>query len=114
MTPLSLPGASKTTTNNKHQHHHNTTSCVAVYPERRVVEAVSEDGLRFYVPYDKLAICTGSQGSTFGIPGVEEHTHFLRDLRHAEVRLRPKACCAGVCVLCAAELARGVECACVV
>jgi hypothetical protein len=24
------------------------------------------------------------QGSTFGIPGVEEHTHFLRDLRHAE------------------------------
>jgi NADH:ubiquinone reductase (non-electrogenic) len=25
------------------------------------------------------------QGSTFGIPGVEEHAHFLRDVRHAEV-----------------------------
>jgi NADH dehydrogenase FAD-containing subunit len=24
------------------------------------------------------------QGSTFGIPGVEQHAHFLRDVRHAE------------------------------
>lgn len=93
----------------------------AVLPERRLVEARSADGLRFYAPYDKLAICTGSQarvpasslmlplfqyfmtitppplltwcvwcrcctaqGSTFGIPGVEEHAHFLRDVRHAE------------------------------
>ena len=28
--------------------------------------------------YDQLCISTGSQGSTFGIPGVEQHTHFLR------------------------------------
>jgi NADH:ubiquinone reductase (non-electrogenic) len=45
---------------------------------------VSEDGLRFYVPYDVLALCTGSQGSTFGIPGVERHAHFLRDVKHAD------------------------------
>lgn len=24
------------------------------------------------------------QGSTFGIPGVEQYAHFLRDVRHAE------------------------------
>ena len=51
---------------------------------KKVVEAVSEDGLRFYVPYDALALCTGSQGSTFGIKGVEQHAHFLRDVKNAE------------------------------
>ncbi|GBF90543.1 internal alternative NAD(P)H-ubiquinone oxidoreductase, mitochondrial-like [Raphidocelis subcapitata] len=66
------------------QNQYIAARALAVYPERRVVEAASEDGIRFFVPFDKLAVCTGSQGSTFGIPGVEEHTHFLRDLRHAE------------------------------
>lgn len=33
--------------------------------------------------YDKLVLATGSQGSTFGIPGVTEHTHFLRDIHQA-------------------------------
>ncbi|EFN58862.1 hypothetical protein CHLNCDRAFT_140737 [Chlorella variabilis] len=44
---------------------------------------MNEDGLRFFVEYDKLAISTGSQGSTFGIPGVEQYTHFLRDASHS-------------------------------
>jgi NADH:ubiquinone reductase (non-electrogenic) len=48
------------------------------------VECKTEDGLSFYVNYDKLAICTGSQGSTFGIPGVSLHAHFLRDVKQAE------------------------------
>lgn len=55
-----------------------------IFPDRQLVEAKSVDDIRFYVNYDKLAICTGSQGSTFGIPGVEEHAYFLRDVRHAE------------------------------
>lgn len=42
----------------------------------------AEDGLRFFVEYDRLAIATGSQGSTFGIPGVEKYTHFLRCVPH--------------------------------
>ncbi|GMH42376.1 hypothetical protein BSKO_10295 [Bryopsis sp. KO-2023] len=54
-----------------------------VDPMNRKVRCVSEDGLKFDVGYDKLAICTGSQGSTFGIPGVEQHTHFLRDVKQA-------------------------------
>lgn len=48
------------------------------------MECESPDGLRFFVNYDKLAICTGAQGSTFGIKGVTEHAHFLRDVRNAE------------------------------
>jgi hypothetical protein len=115
----------------------------AIFPDRQLVEARSVDGVKFYIGYNKLAICTGSQvttqgfitekctamhssvvicflhclcfqpcyflafdaasdtllcllllllpclllhcqGSTFGIPGVEQHAHFLRDVRHAE------------------------------
>ena len=37
-------------------------------------------GHQFRVHYDKLAISTGSQGSTFGIPGVNEHAFFLREV----------------------------------
>lgn len=48
------------------------------------MEAQSDDGVSFEVPYDKVCIATGSQGSTFGIPGVLEHTHFLRDVHQAE------------------------------
>ncbi|GLI68456.1 hypothetical protein VaNZ11_012878 [Volvox africanus] len=50
----------------------------------RTVTCRSADGVSFSVSYDKLAICTGSQGSTFGIPGVLEHAHFLRDVKQAE------------------------------
>lgn len=35
--------------------------CKAIFPDRKLVEAQSEDGVKFYVNYDKLAICTGSQ-----------------------------------------------------
>ncbi|KAL4540974.1 hypothetical protein Ndes2437B_g05374 [Nannochloris sp. 'desiccata'] len=58
--------------------------CIAVDPTNKVVEARSADGINFFVDYDVLAIATGSQGSTFGIPGVEEHAHFLRDASHAD------------------------------
>lgn len=60
--------------------------CKAVFPERKVVECISQDGVRFYLQYDFLAIATGSQGSTFGIPGVSEHTAALREIHDAEVR----------------------------
>ncbi|GAB4820804.1 hypothetical protein N2152v2_007850 [Parachlorella kessleri] len=57
----------------------------SVHPEDRMVECVSADKIRFFVEYDVLAISTGSQGSTFGIPGVEQHTYFLRDADNATV-----------------------------
>jgi len=65
------------------QNYYFAANAVAVHPEQKLVEACSEDGVKFYVEYDVLAIATGSQGSTFGIPGVEENAHFLRDASHA-------------------------------
>ncbi|CAK0752207.1 hypothetical protein CVIRNUC_002128 [Coccomyxa viridis] len=57
---------------------------LAIDHDRKVVtcnNGSSEDN--FEVAYDKLAIATGSQGSTFGIPGVEQRTHFLRDVANS-------------------------------
>lgn len=45
----------------------------------RSLNTASPGGAAFFVDYDALAISTGSQGSTFGIPGVEEHALPLRD-----------------------------------
>ncbi|KAL4457622.1 hypothetical protein ABPG75_012487 [Micractinium tetrahymenae] len=65
------------------QNFYYAAQCSAIHPDDKLVECVSEDGLRFFVEYDQLAIATGSQGSTFGIPGVEQHTRFLRDAAHS-------------------------------
>jgi NADH:ubiquinone reductase (non-electrogenic) len=65
------------------QNFYYAAEALAVHPEDRLVEARSDDGVRFFLDYDALAVSTGSQGSTFGIPGVEEHTHFLRDAANA-------------------------------
>ena len=49
------------------QNYYYSASAVAVHPEEKMVEACSEDGVRFFVDYDVLCISTGSQGSTFGM-----------------------------------------------
>jgi len=68
----------------KPYNYYYSADCIAVDPTNKVVEARSADGINFFVDYDVLAIATGSQGSTFGISGVEEHAHFLRDASHAD------------------------------
>ncbi|KAB5558668.1 pyridine nucleotide-disulfide oxidoreductase-domain-containing protein [Coniochaeta sp. 2T2.1] len=46
-------------------------------------------GQMFEVPYDKLIIAVGAYSQTFGIKGVREHAHFLRDVGDARrIRLR--------------------------
>ncbi|DBB14410.1 hypothetical protein WJX82_007842 [Trebouxia sp. C0006] len=52
-------------------------------PNKKTVHCKDEDGTEFDVAYDKLVIATGSQGSTFGIPGVEKYSHPLRDIHDA-------------------------------
>lgn len=37
----------------------------------------------FEVPYDKLVIAVGAKCNTFGIPGVEEHAKFLKEITDA-------------------------------
>ncbi|KAK4456141.1 pyridine nucleotide-disulfide oxidoreductase-domain-containing protein [Podospora aff. communis PSN243] len=46
-------------------------------------------GETFDVPYDKLVIACGSYSQTFGVDGVREHAHFLRDIGDSRrIRLR--------------------------
>ncbi len=68
----------------KPYNYYYSADCISVDPHNKLVEAQSADGLKFFVDYDVLAIATGSSGSTFGIPGVEEHANFLRDASNAD------------------------------
>ncbi len=49
----------------------------------------SDKGDLIDIPYDKLVIACGAYSQTFGIEGVREHAHFLRDIGDARrIRLR--------------------------
>jgi NADH:ubiquinone reductase (non-electrogenic) len=37
----------------------------------------------FELSYDYLIVSVGAQNATFGIPGIEEHAHFLKETGHA-------------------------------
>jgi NADH:ubiquinone reductase (non-electrogenic) len=50
---------------------------------RRVVCRGAADGRVFALPYDILVIAVGAVSNTFGVPGVEEHALFLRELADA-------------------------------
>ena len=65
------------------QNNYICASATSINPNKKQVECESQDGVRFAVDYDQLVIATGAAGSTFNIPGVEQHTHFLRDVSHA-------------------------------
>jgi NADH:ubiquinone reductase (non-electrogenic) len=56
---------------------------ISVDRENQTVLCDSE-GSQFKVDYDQLVVATGAAGSTFGIPGVTEHAHFLRDVSDAD------------------------------
>ncbi|KAK9817823.1 hypothetical protein WJX72_002730 [[Myrmecia] bisecta] len=60
------------------------SECIEVHPQDKLLRCRDEDGVEFAVGYDVLAIATGSQGSTFGISGVKEYTHPLRNVADAE------------------------------
>ncbi|GKV45897.1 hypothetical protein SLEP1_g52924 [Rubroshorea leprosula] len=66
-------------------------SCTSVDTNKHEVycETVSNGVLprephRFKVAYDKLVIAAGAEPSTFGIKGVKENAHFLREVNHAQ------------------------------
>ncbi|PTB66233.1 FAD/NAD(P)-binding domain-containing protein [Trichoderma citrinoviride] len=64
------------------------SSTVPVKKEAVKKEAAKK-GEVFDVEYDKLVIAVGAYSQTFGIPGVREHAHFLRDVGDARrIRLR--------------------------
>lgn len=59
-------------------------SCKSINTEHNKVECERAlDGKSFRLEYDYLVIAVGAISNTFGIPGVKEHTHFLRELSEA-------------------------------
>lgn len=62
-------------------HHANVTD---IAPAAKVVNVVSELSKRAYaIKYDALVLACGSRPLTFGLPGVEEHAFFLKEVHHA-------------------------------
>ncbi|KAJ3370382.1 hypothetical protein GGF31_004213 [Allomyces arbusculus] len=49
----------------------------------RPAESVHVQGDVFTLAYDKLVIAPGAATNTFGVPGVKEHAHFLKDVTDA-------------------------------
>ncbi|KAH8909605.1 FAD/NAD(P)-binding domain-containing protein [Coniochaeta sp. PMI_546] len=70
----------------------------SIDPERKVVKVadISEvrgDTLETEVAYDMLVIGVGAENSTFGIPGVKEHSCFLKEIGDAQqIRKRIMDC----------------------
>jgi NADH:ubiquinone reductase (non-electrogenic) len=55
-------------------------------PATRTVRCRSNDhSVTFDQPYDVLVIAIGADNNTFGIPGVEEHAVFLKELSDARM-----------------------------
>jgi NADH:ubiquinone reductase (non-electrogenic) len=57
---------------------------VSLDRELKLVNCVSPlDGRKSQLPYDDLLIAVGAVSGTFGIPGVAEHAHFLKEIQDA-------------------------------
>jgi NADH dehydrogenase FAD-containing subunit len=70
------------------QHDLSLTSA-STAPSEVATESRPPKGEIFDVEYDKLVIAVGAYSQTFGIAGVREHAHFLRDIGDARrIRLR--------------------------
>ncbi|KAM3584087.1 hypothetical protein VKS41_004054 [Umbelopsis sp. WA50703] len=71
--------------------------CDKIDIENQVIHCTSNlddnKGSPFTLDYDKLIISVGSYSNTFGIPGVKEHGHFLKDIQDARrIRARVLEC----------------------
>jgi NADH:ubiquinone reductase (non-electrogenic) len=95
--------------------HYEMASCVGIDHEARTIEVetpvlpvkeaspgqattdaivggpASGGKLRCSLPFDVLVIAVGATNNTFGIPGVEAHSFFLKELAEARVRGGAKA-----------------------
>ena len=55
--------------------------CVEINLDERTIDCKGiEVGVEFSLNYDKLVVAVGAANNTFGVPGVEEHALFLKEL----------------------------------
>eukprot|EP00747_Dinoflagellata_sp_TGD_P206542 gnl/TRDRNA2_/TRDRNA2_80238_c0_seq2.p1 gnl/TRDRNA2_/TRDRNA2_80238_c0~~gnl/TRDRNA2_/TRDRNA2_80238_c0_seq2.p1 ORF type:complete len:592 (+),score=86.09 gnl/TRDRNA2_/TRDRNA2_80238_c0_seq2:51-1778(+) len=57
--------------------------CTGLDPANKIVKCEGS-GQPLDIPYDHLLISVGAQPNTFGIPGVQKHAMFLKELDHAK------------------------------
>lgn len=69
-------------------------TCTAINPDEKIITCQSVicegntcDIEEFELRYDMLLVGVGATTNTFGIPGVKEHCHFLKQINDA-VKLR--------------------------
>jgi NADH:ubiquinone reductase (non-electrogenic) len=65
--------------------------CTGVDPEKRLLKCsgIGADHSNLEISYDHLVVGVGAKPNTFGIPGVQEHAMFLKELDHGlKVRQR--------------------------
>lgn len=67
----------------------STTTTIQQQQQQNPSAAAVKKGPTTDVPFDKLVIAVGAYSQTFGIAGVRQHAHFLRDIGDARrIRLR--------------------------
>lgn len=60
--------------------------CTGIDPAKKSVSCKGvADGAEFDVAYDMLVVAVGMVNNTFGVPGVEEHAFFLKEVHDARL-----------------------------
>lgn len=68
----------------RHENDFHVASVKSIDPQHKVINVSSEINAREYkVKYDALVLACGAKPMTFGLPGVEEHAFFLKEIHHA-------------------------------
>lgn len=68
----------------RHENDFHHASVTDIDPQNKAVNVQSELSKRTYaIKYDALVLACGSRPLTFGLPGVEEHAFFLKEVHHA-------------------------------
>jgi len=58
---------------------------ISIDKQTKKVYCQSNLGAKFSLPYDKLVVGVGFQPNDFGVPGVKEHAHFMKETADAGV-----------------------------
>ncbi|GIX65139.1 NADH dehydrogenase [Babesia caballi] len=60
--------------------------CLDVNPHSKTIDcaSVGNPNVKLSLPYDYLVVAVGAESNTFGIPGVDQHAFFLKEVEHAE------------------------------
>lgn len=65
-------------------HHFQLSTAVALEPEQNRLHCKADlTGEQYSIDYDQLVIAVGCTSNSFGIPGVYEHTFFMKEIADA-------------------------------